>query len=146
MAEHLFRGSFRTFTEIVELSGIKRTTLAGIKYRYPEKSYDQIFAEYKKPYVIWAKIARAIGISDGMLQDRVKKHGLEATLLMSPEKRSTHPASRVIAGKMAGTMTNPDLPVFDKDYHLKQLIASLEGMGLTEANLEHEAMRRARDY
>lgn len=146
MAEHFFRGQMRRLKDIIKMSGLKSTVLTSAKYRHPDKSYDEIVAEYKPILFTWASVAKSIGISNSRLYQRIKIFGLETTLLMSPAKRSTSPADRAKAAKKAGIMTNPEIPVFDKDLHLKRLIISLESIGLTEANLKHEAMRRAIDY
>ena len=146
MTLHPFRGSLRSIAEIVEISGIKRTTIESIKYRHPERSYDQIVDEFKKRGFSWREIADSIGIVDTVLHERVKRHGLEKALLMSPERRPRSPADKKKATKLSGTMTNPELPSLDEGLPLKKLIASLKRLGFTGDKLKHEAMRRAVDY
>lgn len=132
-----FQNSLKTIDQIVKISGMKKSTLTSIKHKNPEKTFTEIVDEYYPKLFTWKGIAKSLGLGINVFSYRVKKYGLEATLL------DTDVSKHVRAIKSSHSMKDAELPQKNSEAAFAHLYEGLQRKGFEGDELDMEFLKRA---
>jgi hypothetical protein len=148
--QHWHKGEWRCLDDICKMENIGKSTLYAIMHKNQTKTASECVdiaqspnkrTTKKLPPI--ARLAKKIGITYASCYARVKKYGYKQTIKLGKSKLHRG-GSKGVTPVKARTFDTVDVPSFDADLELKNLITSLASQGLSNEQVFEQAAKRVR--